>query len=57
MTKKWKFFSKKGHTKIRSAKFLSVPPNSAPTLGPCRLLPTHESGLLSAYQFAWCTLG
>src|SRR6218665_998954 len=31
---KWNFFSKKGHSKIWSAKFFYVPPNSAPSLRP-----------------------
>src|SRR6218665_167500 len=32
---KLKFFPKKGHSKIWSAKFFSVRPNSAPSLCPC----------------------
>jgi len=32
---KWKFVHKESHLKIWSAKFFSVPPNSAPSLRPC----------------------
>ena len=33
---KWKFFYKNGHSNIWSAKFFSVPQNSAPSLRQCQ---------------------